>query len=188
VLLALGPLLLDTTDRTVVVGMLDGIAPGAMAKAAAGADVVWLRSPSPEHVGTAGRETGLPVGVTDDVGALGDLVAAGAVAVECDAADAVDHALRNGVTLWCGPVQAGQALAAGVARDRIISEPGDGGRAVIGATVVGAGPGTWGHVVRMLGAGAGVVRTTDVRAVRRVVTVADRLRAARPSVDRTVIA
>lgn len=187
-LLALGPLLLDTTDRTVVVGVLDGIAPGSMATAAAGADVVWLRSPSPEHVGTASRETGLPVGVTDDVDALDDLVAAGAVVVECNSSGAIGLALRGDVALWCAPPQAQQALGAGVPRDRIISEPGEVGRSVIGATVHGDGPGAWGEVVRAVRAGAGVVRTTDVRSVRRVVTVADRLRAARPTADRTVTA
>ena len=187
-LLALGPLLLDTTDRTVVVGVLDGIAPGSMASAAAGADVVWLRAPSPEHVETVGRETGLPVGVTDDVGALDDLVAAGAVAVECSSSGAIGLALRGEVALWCAPSQARQALGAGVPPERIVSEPGDRGRSVVGATVAGQGPGTWGEVVRALHGGAGVVRTTDVRAVRRVVSVADRLRAARPSSDRTVTA
>lgn len=187
-LLALGPLLLDTTDRTVVVGVLDGIAPGSMATAAAGADVVWLCSPSPDHVETASSETGLPVGVTDDVDALDDLVAAGAVVVECSSSGAIGLALRGEVALWCAPDQTRQALGAGVPPERIISEPGDGGRSVAGATVAGEGPGTWGEVVRAVHAGAGVIRTTDVRAVRRVVTVADRLRAARPSADRTVTA
>lgn len=187
-LLALGPLLLDTTDRTVVVGVLDGVAPGPMATASAGADVVWLHSPSPEHVQMASRETGLPVGVSDDVDALDELVAAGAVAVECSSSGAIGLALRGEVALWCAPGQARQALGAGVPPERIISEPGDGGRSVAGATVAGEGPGTWGEVVRAVHAGAGIVRTTDVRAVRRVVTVADRLRAARPSADRAVIA
>ena len=187
-LLALGSLLLDTTDRTVVVGVLDGIAPGSMAQAAAGADVVWLRSPSPEHVGTARRETGLPVGVTDEVAALDDLVAAGAVAVECLSAEALDLARLADVALWCTPSRAGQALSSGVPPERIISEPGHGATTVAGATVAGEGPGAWGEVVRAVRAGAGVIRTTDVRSVRRVVTVADRLRAARPSADRTVTA
>ena len=186
-LLALGPLLLDTTVRTVVVGVLDGIAPASMARAAAGADVVWLRSsPTPDQVGSAGRETGLPVGVTDVTGALDDLVAAGAVAIECGSSGAVDVAAHCGLTMWCLPSQVERALAAGVPRERIISEPVGDGATVAGATIGGAGPGTWGEVVRAVQGGARVVRTTDVRAVRRVVTVTDRLLAARRPADRPV--
>lgn len=186
-LLALGPLQLDTTVRTVVVGVLDGVAPGAMAGAAAGADAVWfLSSPSPQQVRAATGETGLPVGVTGDA-ELQDLVSAGAVAIECGPADAVDVAAQLGLTIWCGASRVDQALAAGVPRARIVSEPGADGSTVAGATVTGAGPGTWGEVIRAVHGGARVVRTTDVRSVRRVVTVADRLLAARPA-DRTVTA
>ena len=177
-LLALGPLQLDTTVRTVVVGVDTGTGP--VEHAASGADAVWLCDGA-----TAGRleqlrqATGLPIGVSvEDLDRLDELVAAGAVALESGSVGAVEAAAHQGLTLWCDPAQAEQARRAGVPRERLVCEPAAGGSAVPGATVAGTGPATWGAVARVVHDGARVVRTTDARSVRRVVTVADRLRAA----------
>lgn len=181
-LLALGPLLLDTAARTVVVGVLDGAGPGA----AVGADAVWLRRPTADQVASVSRDTGLPVGVTvDDVTALDELVAAGAVAIECVSLATVDVALGRQLTMWCSPVQADRAIGAGVPVERIVCEPAEAGApTVVGATIAGDGPCAWGEVLRVADAGARVVRTTDVRSVRRVVTVIDRLASARSATGR----
>lgn len=183
-LLALGPLLLDTTVRAVVVGVLDGTGPASIA----GADAVWLRRPTADQVVATSRDTGLPVGVTvDDVAALEDLVAAGAVAVECDSPGAIDAALDRQVTMWCPPAQADRAIGGGVPAERLVRESGDAGAAtVVGVTIAGHGPRTWGEVAGAVHAGARVVRTTDVRSVRRVVTVMDQLTLARAAAGREV--
>lgn len=175
-LLAIGSSLLDTTVRTVVVGLLDGAGPTSIA----GADALWLPSPTPERVAATSRDTGLPVGVTlDDLGALGELVAAGAVAIECASLAAIAAARDLQLTMWCSSGQAARAVDAGVAPERIVREQGWGVATAVGVSVVGHGPGTWGEVVRATRAGARVVRTTDVAAVRRVVSVLDRLAAER---------
>lgn len=183
-LLALGPLLLDTTVRTVVVGVLDGTGPASIA----GADAVWLRHPTVDQVVATSRATGLPVGVTvDDVAALDDLVAAGAVAIECDSPGAIDVALDRQVTMWCPGPQADRATEAGVPAERVVREPGAAGDATsVGVTVTGHGPRTWGEAVRAGHGGARVVRTADVRSLRRVVTVMDRLTVARTATGRGV--
>ncbi len=173
-LLALGPTLLDTQVRAVVIGVVDDASQAAIERASAGADGLWLRSATPDGVERARRSSGLPVGATvDDLAALEELVAAGAAGVECPAQDAAELASSSGLVLWCTPRQADGARAAGVTDSKLVVE----GRT--GATIEGEGPPAWGAVVRAVGTGAGVVRTTDVPAVRRVVTVTDRLRAAR---------
>ena len=172
--LALGPLQLDTAVRTVVVGLADA----ADSHALAGADAAWLTSPTPSRVATLAG-TGLPVGVTvAEVASLRELVDAGAVAVACPSA--ADVARQPSLTLWSSPAQATEAVAAGLPPERLVCEPGDRHiAAVAGTTVEGGGPAAWGQVVRDVLAGARVVRTDDVAAVRRVVTVLDRLVAAR---------
>lgn len=173
-LLALGPLQLDTAVRTVVVGLVDGSDTSSVEHATVGADAMWLRrSATPNRV-AAVRRTGLPVGVTaDDVTELRDLVEAGAVAVECGAHGAVELAAAADLVLWCTAQQAEDARACGVAGSKLVVE------GSTGATVEGQGPAAWGAVTRAVLAGAGVVRTGDLGAVRRVATVADRLLAAR---------
>lgn len=178
--LALGSLQLHPTVRTVVVGLLEASAarvePLEMA-----ADALWLRGPvTPAHVAEVCERTGLPVGVTVDHADLAsELVAAGAVALEAASAavDVVDEAGPSAVALWCTPADARRAGEAGVAPDRIIVE--GGGPGIAGITVDGAGPAAWGAVLGSVFDGVRVVRTADARAVRRVVTVADRLLAAR---------
>ena len=183
-LLALHPLLLEAAARTIVVGVLDGSARASIA----GADAVWLDSPTAEQVASAVRDTRLPVGVTvDDVSALDGLLAAGATAVECGSPGIVEVARDRGLSLWCPATQADRAIAIGLPAERIVSELGSsGGATVVGTTVAGDGPGTWGAVVRAVHGGARVVRTTDVRSVRRVVTVMDRLAVARAATGQRV--
>lgn len=171
---ALGPTLLDAHVRAVVIGVVEGSSPASVERASTGADGLWLRSATPDDVERVRRAAGLPVGVTaDDVAELEDLVAAGATGVECRTDGAADLAASSGLVLWCTPAQAAAALAAGVAEAHLVVE----GRS--GATVPGEGPAAWGGVVRAVAGGATVVRSTDTRSVRRVVTVTDRLRAAR---------
>jgi hypothetical protein len=189
VLLALGPLQLDTTVRTVVVGVVDGADLTGVAQPVNGADALWLRAPcTPEQAAVVCRDGGLPVGVTvDDLEMLDELVAAGAVAIESTSPDAVAAAAARRLSLWCTPAQAHQARRAGVDGAHIVQEPGapDAG-GVPGTTVEGYGPATWGAVARAVHDGCRAVRTVDVRSVRRVVTVADRLLAA--TGDRAVTA
>lgn len=175
-LLALGPLQLDTASRTIVVGLADRLHDPTLA----GADAAWLAAPTADRVATLAG-AGLPVGVTvADLAMLGELVHAGAVAVACPDDDVVDAAVDLALTLWCSPAQAARATAVGVPPDRVVCEPGNPGTApVAGTTVAGEGPAAWGQVVRHVLAGARVVRTQDVASVRRVVTVLDRLVAAR---------
>lgn len=181
--LALGPLQLDPTVRTVVVGLVTVPASPCVEPLGRGADVLWLPGAArPGHVADAVGRSGLPVGVTvDDPALLGDLVGAGAVAFEpSGAVDVTDLLGTEGLAVWCTPAQARRAVEAGISQDRIVVEPGgsdDPG--CPGVTVVGAGPATWGAVLRDLLAGARVVRITDVASARRVVTVADRLLSAR---------
>jgi hypothetical protein len=133
--------------------------------------------------------SGLPVGVTaDDPALLRELVAAGAVAVEpTGAVDVADLATTERLALWCGPAEARRAIDAGVRPDRIVVESDDGGAlGTAGATVAGSGAATWGAIVRSVLGGARVVRTADVRAARRVVTVVDRLLAARSAASQGV--
>lgn len=182
-LLALGPLVVDTTVRTVVVGVLDGSS-AAQTPSLPGADAAWLTSPTAEAVASMLDATGLPVGVTvHDPSTLDGLVSAGAVAVECGSVAALDEAAHREVALWCSPDQVDRALAAGAPPERIVCDPGDArittAGATAGATVAGRGPAAWGEVARAVHGGARVVRTGDVRSVRRVVTVLDRLAAAR---------
>ena len=179
-LLALGPLQLDTTARTVVVGLVASADPACVEQASVGADALWFQRASTAQVADAGRRSGLPVGVTvEHLDLLAELAGAGAVAVELASADLdVAHAARlDDLGLWCTPAQARRALEVGVSPDRVVTE--GGGAGVPGATVPGDGPATWGAVLRTVEGGARVVRTTDVAAVRRVVTVVDRLAAAR---------
>lgn len=182
-LLALGPLQLDTAVRTVVVGVVTGSAPAAVEHAATGADAVWLCDAAPAgQVAQLCRETGLPIGVTVDdldLDLLDELVAAGAAAIESGSPGAVEAAAVRRLAMWCDPVQADRARQAGIPAERLVCEAAPGGTGVPGATVAGAGPATWGAVVRAVHDGARVVRTADVRSVRRVVTVTDRLRSAR---------
>lgn len=183
-LLALGPLQLDTAAGTVVVGLADSLAPGCVERAAVGADLVWLqRAGTGAEVAEAAERAELPVGATvEEAAALDDLLAAGLAAVELrsGAADAVDAVPGSGSALWCTPGSARRALDAGIAPDRIIVEGHDGsGPGLRGTTIAGDGPAAWGSVVRAVLDGTAVVRTTDVQAVRRVVTVVDRLVAAR---------
>lgn len=175
-LLALGPLQLDTASRTVVVGLADRLHDPTLA----GADAAWLAAPTADRV-AALAGAGLPVGVTvADVAMLPELVHAGAVAVAGPEDDVVDAAADLALTLWCSSAQAAHAATVGVPPDRVVCEPGDPGTApVAGTTVEGEGPAAWGQVVRHVLAGARVVRTQDVASVRRVVTVLDRLAAAR---------
>lgn len=178
-LLALGPLVVDTTVRTVVVGVLDGSS-AAQTPSLPGADAAWLTSPTAEAVASMLDATGLPVGVTvHDPSTLDGLVSAGAVAVECGSVAALDEAAHGEVALWCSPDQVDRALAAGAPPERIVCDPGDARIPTAGATVAGRGPAAWGEVARAVHGGARVVRTGDVRSVRRVVTVLDRLAAAR---------
>jgi hypothetical protein len=186
VLLALGPLQLDTTMRTVVIGVADSPDDACVDLATAGADAVWLRGAATvAQVRAAAERCARPIGVTvDDLDRAAELEAAGAAAVEVrspDAdADVAGLGSRPGLSLWCVPDVARRALDAGVAPERLIIEGGSwDGPGVVGATVVRDGPATWGSVVHALLEGAGAVRTTDARSVRRVVTVADRLLSAR---------
>lgn len=183
-LLALGPLQLDTTMRTVVIGVADSPDDACVDMATAGADAVWLRGEATvAQVRAATERCARPIGVTvGDLDRSAELEAAGAVAVEMrfSDADVAGLASHPGLSLWCVPDVARLALDAGVAPERLIVEGGPwDGPGVVGATVVGDGPATWGLVVHALLEGAGAIRTTDARAVRRVVTVADRLLSAR---------
>lgn len=183
-LLALGPLQLDTMARTVVIGLADSLDRGCIEAAATGADAVWLRrGATVAQVSEAvERCGGRPVGITvDDLDRPIDLAAAGAVAVEVRTSDVdVDElASVRGLSLWCTPGLARRALGAGVVAERLMVEGGPwDGPGVVGSTVVGEGPSAWGAVVRAVQDGVGAVRTTEPRAVRRVVAVADRLVAA----------
>ena len=168
------PTRVDATPRTVIVGLVEAAALEAVEQAATGADALWLRSATPEQVAAAIRATGLPVGVTsDDVTALEELVDAGAVALESATEGALALAAARGLTAWCRPAQGDGALARGVSVAKVVVE----GRT--GVTVAGDGPAAWGAVVRAVHGGATVLRTTDVRSVRRVVAVTDRLVSAR---------
>ena len=185
-LLALGPLQLDTTTRTVVIGVADSPDDACIDRATSGADAVWLRGAATmAQVRAAAQRCARPIGVTvDDLGRSAELEAAGAVAVEVRArhadADLAGLGSHAGLGLWCVPGLVRRALDAGVAPERLIVEGGPwDGPGVAGATVVGDGPSTWGSVVHVLLEGAGAIRTTDARAVRRVVTVTDRLLSAR---------
>lgn len=167
------PTVMDPRLRTVVIGLVDEPGHAALERAAK-ADALWLRSATSDEVAAVTRTSQLPVGATaGDLGLLEELVAAGAVAVECAAEGAVELAASRGLMLWCDPGQVDQAVAAGVPAARLVVE------ARNGATVAGEGPAAWGAVVRAVQGGATAVRTTDVRSVRRVVAVTDRLRAAR---------
>lgn len=182
-LLAIGPLQLDTTVRTVVVGMVGAVDARSVDDALACADAVWLLEPRSADEVTAACQRGRPVGVTvEDLGLLEELVAAGAVAVESASPGAVDAVAHHGVALWSDPELARRAIDAGVPPERLVTERG--GPGVHGATVAGVGPAVWGEVVRALLDGARVVRTTDVRAVRRVAAVTDRLVTARTATER----
>lgn len=176
-LLALGPLQLDATDRTVVVGVVTRS--GTVEHAVAGADAVWLCDDATAgRVEQLRRGTGLPVGVTvEDLDRLDELVAAGVVALETGSPDAVEAAVRHRLTLWGDPSQAARARGADVPEELIVCQ-GAPGPGVPAATLAGTGPGTWGAAARAVHDGVRVVRTTDARSVRRVVTVADRLRRA----------
>lgn len=183
-LLAPGPLQRDATAPTVVVGLADGPGRLDVARVAPGADVVWLGRPATAaQVQEVAARSGRPVGITlDGPAPLAELRAAGAVAVELGAGDVdlPEVVAVDGLGLWCGPATARRALDAGLAPDRLIVEGGPWtGPGETGATVPGAGPSAWGAALRAVLGGAGVVRTTDVRALRRVVAVTDRLVAAR---------
>ena len=168
------PTVVDAPRRTLVIGLVEVPTSEALQQAATGADALWLRSATPDQVAAAVRATGLPVGVTsDDVTALEELVDAGAVAVESAAEDALALAAARGLTVWCSQTQAQGALPRGVSETLIVVE----GRT--GVTVAGVGPAAWGAVVRAVHGGAAVLRTADVRSVRRVVAVTDRLLDAR---------
>lgn len=183
-LLALGPLQLDTTARTVVIGVADPRDGGCVDAASVGADAVWLRpGATAAQVREIAGRCDRPVGITvDDLDGWADLVAAGAVAVEVRSpdVDVAEVASARDLTLWCGPGVARRALDAGVALEHLVVEGGAWDRpGVVGVTVQGAGPSAWGTVVRAVLDGAGAVRTTDPRALRRVAAVVDRLVAAR---------
>lgn len=181
-LLALGPLQLDTAVRTAVVGLTDSLAPGDIERAAVGADLLWLRRVGGSGVTEAARRSGLPVGVTDpEACSLDELIEAGAVAVERTSGDldVADLARLDRIGLWCGPDVARQALAAGVACERLVVEGASSSDEVAGGTTLaGDGPAVWGAVIRAVLGGSVVVRTTDPRSVRRVVAVTDRLQRA----------
>lgn len=173
--LVLGSQRIDLRDRTVVVAVVDG-APMAVA----GADAVWARSECCDR----------------------DLVAAAGVPVGADAADAADVArlADAGVALVGLPSNDDEARAVAAARDlsvllRAVPLPGDIDEprvlveactpvdgAVACCTVDGRGPAAWARAVGAVEAGVRVVRTGDVRSVRRALTVADRLVEARERV------
>ena len=180
-LLALGQLQLDTAARTAVIGLVDSLDRGCIEAVASGADAVWLRcGATPAQVSEAAERGRRPVGLTvDALVRSAELAAAGAVAVEARDVDVAEVAAVRELSLWCTPEVARLALEAGVAPDRLIVEGGAWtGPGVVGRTVGGDGPSAWGAVVRAVRDGVGAVRTTDTRAVRRVVTVTDRLVAA----------
>lgn len=177
-LLALGTPQLDPTARAVVVALVTGAGADCVTVAAAGADALWLGpTATPSEVAQVTRRVGVPVGVTvADLEGLEPLVASGAVAVESASPQIVDQVAVSSLVLWCDRAIADDAVAAGVPGPRIVCE--GGGPGVHGVTVIGQGPAAWGAVVQAVQAGARVVRTTDPKAVRRVVTVTDRLLAA----------
>ena len=185
-LLALGQLQLDTAARTAVIGLVDSLDRGCIEAVASGADAVWLRcGATVAQVSEAAERSGRPVGITvDDLVRSAELVAAGAVAVEVRAVDVdvAEMAAARELSFWCTPDVAHRALEVGVTPDRLIVE-GEAwtGPGVVGRTCGGEGPSAWGAVVRAVHDGVGAVRATDTRAVRRVVTVADRLMAAQPA-------
>lgn len=170
--LVLGSQRIDLRDRTVVVALVEG-APVPVA----GADAVWARS---SHCDRA-------------------LVAAAGVPVGADAVDAdeVERLAAAGVAVVALGSPGGDALAAARAHELSVlvpSLPAPGGLepvrvlvescapvdgAVACCTVDGTGPAAWARAVGAVGTGVRVVRTSDVRSVRRAVTVADRLVAAR---------
>ncbi|MCO8129016.1 hypothetical protein NHL50_17560 [Acidimicrobiia bacterium EGI L10123] len=182
-LLALGQLQLDTAARTAVIGLVESLDPGCIEAVACGADAVWLRCGATiAQVSEAAERGGRPVGLTvDGLVRSAELAAAGAVAVEVRAAnvDVAEMVAAPELSFWCTPDVARRALEAGVTPDRLIVE-GEAwtGPGVVGRTVGGEGPSAWGAVVRAVHDGVGAVRASDTRAVRRVVTVADRLVAA----------
>jgi hypothetical protein len=170
--LVLGSQRIDLRDRTVVVAMVDG-APVAVP----GADVVWARSSCCDR----------------------DRVVAAGLPVGTDAADAADveRLARAGVAVVALGSLDEEAIAVAAARDlsvllpaRPVSGDIDAARVLVEActpvadaaaccTVTGTGPPAWARAVGAVAAGVRVVRTSDARSVRRAVTVADRLVAAR---------
>ena len=188
--LALGSTQLDLTRRAAVVGLVE---PGADAADTvrratalrdAGADVVWLRrpptTPVDEVVGPVALALGSPVGADAvDRAEVDALAAAGAVLVGLASGrpDALARAEEHGLTVY---LDGTPGTSVGLAPSRLVVEGhlGD-ATAIHGCTVHGAGPATWARVVVALQAGALVVRTVDVKAVRRVATVTARLLDAR---------
>lgn len=195
--LALGSQQLDLTARSVVVGLLEPADPprsldvDAIRLVDDGADAVWVAAGASTIADVAALVPRLDRAVGADVadaGAVDELAAAGvaAVGVPADRPDVLDAAARRGMTVLIGgPGQvvdaARRARGAGLAESRLVlDDVADGaGLGVGGITAGGAGPATWGAVAAALERGAGVVRTVDVRSVRRVATVVARLQRAR---------
>lgn len=189
--LALGSTQLDLTRRAAVVGLVE---PGADAAESvrraisvrdAGADVVWLRrapgTPVDEVVGRVALALDCPVGVDAvDRAEVDALAGAGAVLVGLASGrpDAIAAAAEHGLTVY---LDGTPGTSVGLAPSRLVVEGhlGD-DTAIHGCTVRGTGPATWGRVVVALQAGALVIRTVDVGAVRRVAAVTARLLEAHP--------
>ncbi len=166
------------------------------------------RSAAIEAVSAVREQTGRPViAPAADPTAAVELATAGVVAVGARATDraTIDAVAGSGLTLVVraepsapDPVAsmhraATQAGEAGLDPSRIVLELTadrtglahlghlDPTVGLPGVVVDGRGPGAWALVTLAIGAGAHVVRTTDVHSVRRVAAVAARLVAARPT-------
>lgn len=190
--LALGSRQLDLARRAAVVGLVepDLVTVDAIQRTAelceAGADVVWLRrtsgAPVVDLVGAVVDAVGCAVGVDavdrPDVEAV---AGAGAVLVGLAAhrPDALAAAEGHGLSVY---LDATPGTGLGLARSRLVVEGHlDDTTAIHGCTVRGTGPAAWARVVLALQAGARVVRTFDVHAVRRVAAVTARLQDAHDS-------
>ena len=188
-LLALGPVQLDAADSVVIFGIAEAGGLEGRPRASTSCDLVWLRGTvTPEQVSVARQLYDVPVGVdVDDVDLLPELAECGAVAAELRSPNPTSFtvALERGLTLWCTAADAKRAAAAGYEPSRIVVEAGA-GPGVPGVTQYVDGPGGWGSVFAAVVSGARVVRTTDVRSVRRVVAVTDRLLAIDHRRHRTV--
>lgn len=184
--LALGSRQLDLGRRAAVVGLVDpdlAVADAVRRTAElceAGADVVWLRrssgAPVTDLVASVVETIGCPVGVDAvDRPDIEAVAGAGAVLVGLAAhrPDALAAAEARGLSVY---LDATPGTGLGLARSRLVVEGHlDDATAIHGCTVRGTGPATWARVVIALQAGAQVVRTFDVHAVRRVATVTARL-------------
>lgn len=188
--LALGTTQLDLTPRAAVVGLVEPGLDAAHAVrrtselCAAGADAVWLRrssqAPVTDLVAEIVTTIGCPLGVDAfDRGDVQAVAGAGAalVGLASGRPDAIAAAEEHGLAVY---LDGTPGTSLGLAPSRLVVEGHLGeDTAIHGCTVRGEGPATWARAVVALRAGALVLRTVDVRAVRRVATVTARLLAAR---------